>query len=155
MAQGGPYTQNQAWSQGINATPRLDPVGSWAEVLNGSDLGRGEAADRRAVGRGCAGVAVASGDQSVAVCHPAGGDRVAAAGQARAEALAAAVVAGGAGRDLPGLGGGQVVARDRQRAGPGSLDSVPGGGGQRRGGPVPGVCRGPAGPSPGAPSQAG
>ena len=82
------------WSQGINATPRLDPVGFGRRWLNRSDLGRGETADRRAVGRGCAGVAVASGDQPVAVCHPACGDRVAAAGQAGAGTLAAAVVAG-------------------------------------------------------------
>jgi hypothetical protein len=57
-------------------------------------------------------VAVASGDQPVAVCHPAGGRRVAAAGQAGAEALAAAVVAGGAGGDLPGACCGRVFAAD-------------------------------------------
>ena len=88
------FAQISSWSQGINATPRLDPVGFGWRWLNGSDLGRGETADRRAAGRGCAGVAVASGDQPVAVCHPACGDRVAAAGQAGAGTLAAAVVAG-------------------------------------------------------------
>src|SRR5262245_43896703 len=54
-----------------------------------------------------------------------------------------------------GPGGGQVVAEDRQRAGACPLDGVPGGGGQRRSRLVPGGCRGPAGPSPGAPSPAG
>jgi IS30 family transposase len=60
----------------------------------------------------------------VALCHPAGGHRVAAAGQAGAGTLAAAVVDGGAGRDLQGAGGGQVLAGDRPRAGACPLDGV-------------------------------
>jgi hypothetical protein len=78
---------------------RLDLGRRW---LNGSDLGRRTAADCRAGGRGRAGVAVASGDQPVAACYPAGGHRVAPAGTAGAGAVTAEAVAGGAGRDLPG-----------------------------------------------------
>jgi hypothetical protein len=54
-----------------------------------------------------------------------------------------------------GAGGGRVVAGDRPRAGACPVDGVPGGGGQRRAWPVPGLCRGPAGAAPGAPSPAG
>ena len=40
-----------------------------------------------------------------------------------------------------GLAAGRSVAGDRQRAGACPVDGVPGGGGQRRGRPVPGLCR--------------
>src|SRR5262245_61761670 len=107
-------------------TPVLIQLDLGRRWLNGSDLGRRTAADRGAVGRGCAGVAVASGDQPVAACHSAGGDRVAPPGPAGAEAVTAEAVAGGAGRDLPGPGGWGVHPGDRGPAGAGTVHGVPG-----------------------------
>ena len=54
-------------------------------------------------------MAVASGDQPVAARYPAGGHHVAPRGPARAQAVTAETVAGGAGRDLPGLVAGESI----------------------------------------------
>ena len=54
-------------------------------------------------------------------------------------AVAAEIVAGRAGRDLQRAGGGRVVAEDRLPAGACPVDGVPGGSGEWRAGPVPGL----------------
>src|ERR671910_2830399 len=84
----------RSWSQGINASSvsiGFDPVG---RVSDGTVVGQGAPAPRGAVGRGCTGVAYASGDPPVPVGDPAGDQRVAAATEARAATLTAAALAG-------------------------------------------------------------
>src|SRR5215831_17892499 len=115
----GDHRNTPSWIQ-------LDLGRRW---VHGSYFGCGAAADRRAAGRGRAGVAVASGDQPVSACDPAGGSGIAPPAEARTAAVAAEAVAGGAGRDLPRAGGWPVGAGDRRGFGPCPVDGVPGGGG--------------------------